>query len=122
MDLPLDLDDKTNGEKASQLIMCLGICSGGTLICMTISNLISSGIGKLASGIIADSSLFIRNNNRILLQQISFISIGVCTMFLTVSQLFQANVFEVRILFNFFCYQMNLHLDSHIDVLYLGLV
>jgi len=82
-DLPLDLDEKVNGEKAATLIMCLGICSG---------------IGKLSSGFIADLPFINRNGNRIILQQISFISIGLCTMLLTAAQLFQTNVFQVLIL------------------------
>eukprot|EP00092_Neocalanus_flemingeri_P032266 GFUD01035077.1.p1 GENE.GFUD01035077.1~~GFUD01035077.1.p1 ORF type:complete len:470 (+),score=60.91 GFUD01035077.1:250-1659(+) len=82
-DIPLDINEQANGEKAAQLIMCLGI---------------SSGIGKLASGFIADLPAINRNGNRIVLQQISFVSIGLCTMVLTAAQLFNTNVFEVLVL------------------------
>lgn len=82
-DIPLDSDEKVNGEKAAKLIMCLGICSG---------------IGKIASGFIADLPMINRNGNRIILQQISFISIGLCTMLLTAAQLVQTNVFQVLVL------------------------
>ena len=80
-EIPLDEDEKRNGEKASQLIMCIGV---------------SSGLGRLISGFLADLPLIKRDGNRILLQQISFFSIGVCTMLLTLAQMFGQNVFLVR--------------------------
>ena len=45
---------------------------------------ITSGVGRLMFGKIAD----IEGVNRILLQQISFISIGICTMLMTTATLF----------------------------------
>ena len=80
-DIPLDQDDLINGEKASKLIMCIGV---------------SSGLGRVASGFIADLPAVKRNGNRIILQQISFVSIGICTMLLTTAQLFGDNVFLVN--------------------------
>ena len=82
-EIPLDQDEKRNGEKAAQLIMCIGI---------------SSGLGRLVSGFLADTAVIKRDGNRILLQQISFIAIGVCTMLLTLAQMFGENVFMVSIL------------------------
>ena len=82
-EIPLDQDEKRNGEKAAQLIMCIGI---------------SSGLGRLVSGFLADTAVIKRDGNRILLQQISFISIGVCTMLLTLAQMFGENVFMVSLL------------------------
>ena len=78
--IPLDDDQQRNGEKAAQLIMCIGV---------------SSGLGRLVSGFLADLPVIKRNGNRILLQQISFFSIGVCTMLLTLAQMFGENVFLV---------------------------
>ena len=82
-EIPLDQDEKRNGEKAAQLIMCIGI---------------SSGLGRLVSGFLADTAVIKRDGNRILLQQISFIAIGVCTMLLTLAQMFGENVFMVRMM------------------------
>ena len=57
---------------------------------------ITSGIGRLAFGKIAD----IPGVNRILLQQISFLSIGVCTMLLTTAPYFpHAFAFPMMIVF-----------------------
>ena len=78
--IPLDQDDKINGEMASKLIMCIGV---------------SSGLGRLVSGFLADLPAIKRNGNRIVLQQISFISIGICTMLLTLAQMFGNYVFLV---------------------------
>ena len=47
-----------NGEKASQLIMCIGV---------------SSGLGRLGSGLLADLPAVKRNGNRIVLQQVSLV-------------------------------------------------
>ena len=79
-EIPLDQDEQRNGEKASQLIMCIGV---------------SSGLGRLISGFLADLPMIKRDGNRILLQQISFVSIGICTMLLTLAQMFGENVFLV---------------------------
>ena len=57
---------------------------------------ITSGIGRLVFGKIAD----IKGVNRILLQQISFISIGICTMLLTTAPFYpQAMAFPMMIVF-----------------------
>eukprot|EP00090_Calanus_glacialis_P038381 TRINITY_DN6699_c0_g1_i1.p1 TRINITY_DN6699_c0_g1~~TRINITY_DN6699_c0_g1_i1.p1 ORF type:complete len:481 (-),score=83.59 TRINITY_DN6699_c0_g1_i1:68-1510(-) len=85
-DIPLDQDDLINGEKASKLIMCIGV---------------SSGLGRVASGFIADLPAVKRNGNRIILQQISFFSIGICTMLLTTAQLFGDHVFLAMLSFCF---------------------
>jgi len=85
-DIPLDADDVINGEKASKLIMCIGV---------------SSGLGRIASGFIADMPKVKRNGNRIILQQISFVSIGACTMLLTTAQLFGDHVFLAMLSFCF---------------------
>jgi len=77
-DIPLSADDIVNGEKASKLIMCIGV---------------SSGLGRVASGFIADLPKVKSNGNRIILQQVSFVSIGACTMLLTTAQLFGDHVF-----------------------------
>ena len=79
-EIPLDDDEQRNGEKAAQLIMCIGV---------------SSGLGRLISGFLADLPVIKRNGNRILLQQISFFSIGIWTMLLTLAQMFGENVFLV---------------------------
>jgi len=85
-DIRLDEDDTRNGEKASQLIMCIGV---------------SSGIGRLVSGSLADLPMIKRNGNRIVLQQISFISIGICTMLLTLATNFGDHVFGAMLTFCF---------------------
>jgi len=85
-DIPLDADDLINGEKASKLIMCIGV---------------SSGLGRIASGFIADLPKVKANGNRIILQQVSFVSIGICTMLLTTAQLFGDNVFLAMLSFCF---------------------
>jgi len=84
--IPLDQDDKINGEMASKLIMCIGV---------------SSGLGRLVSGFLADLPAIKRNGNRIVLQQISFISIGICTMLLTLAQMFGNYVFLAMLSFCF---------------------
>jgi len=84
--IPLDSDPQRNGEKASQLIMCIGV---------------SSGLGRLVSGFLADRPLVRRDGNRILLQQVSFVSIGVCTMLLSAAQMFGGNVFMALLCFCF---------------------
>jgi len=85
-EIPLDEDDVRNGEKASQLIMCIGV---------------SSGLGRLGSGLLADLPAVKRNGNRIVLQQVSFVSIGVCTMLLTLAQRFGDHVFLAMLTFCF---------------------
>ena len=59
-EIPLDEDGVRNGEKASQLIMCIGV---------------SSGLGRLGSGLLADLPAVKRNGNRIVLQQVSLVAI-----------------------------------------------
>jgi len=84
--IPLDEDENVNGEKASKLIMCIGV---------------SSGLGRIASGFIADLPKVKQNGNRIILQQVSFVSIGICTILLTTAQLFGDNVFLALLLLCF---------------------
>jgi len=84
--VPLDLDEQINEEMASKLIMCIGV---------------SSGIGRIASGYLADVPAIKRNGNRIVLQQASFISIGICTMLLSAAPSFGDHVFEVLMTFSF---------------------
>jgi len=82
--IPLDEDEEKNGEKAASLIMMIGI---------------SGGIGRILSGIIADLPSIKRNGNRIILQQVSFVSIGLCTMLLVVAPQFGGNVYEAMMVF-----------------------
>jgi len=78
--IPLDYNEERNGEKAASLIMMIGV---------------SGGIGRILSGLIADLPAIKRNGNRIILQQISFVSIGLCTMLLTAAPyFFNAYVYE----------------------------
>ena len=65
-----------NGEKASQLIMCIGV---------------SSGLGRLGSGLLADLPAVKRNGNRIVLQQVSLIVI----YFLQMLKIYIAGLFRV---------------------------
>ena len=58
---------------------------------------VSSGIGRIISGFLADVPQIQKNGNRILLQQASFVAIGICTMLLTLAQMFGDHVFGVRI-------------------------
>ena len=65
---------------------------GGVLVsCMGIT----SGLGRLIFGKIAD----LPKVNRILLQQISFVSIGICTMLLVAAPYFTGFEFESMIVF-----------------------
>lgn len=82
--IPLDHNEERNGEKAASLIMMIGV---------------SGGIGRIISGYIADLPAIKRNGNRIVLQQISFVSIGLCTMLLTAAQSFGTNVYEALMVF-----------------------
>lgn len=66
--------------------------NGGSLVtCIAIT----SGFGRLLFGKVADFPRV----NRILLQQISFISIGICTMLLTAAPYFKGFQFEAMIVF-----------------------
>ena len=66
---------------------------GSTLVtCIAVT----SGIGRLIFGKIAD----LPNVNRIFLQQISFICIGICTMLLTAAPYFKGFEFESMIVFS----------------------
>ena len=62
---------------------------------------VSSGLGRLVSGFLADLPAIKRNGNRIILQQISFISIGICTMLLTLAPMIGDNVFIAMMSFCF---------------------
>lgn len=75
-DIPLSEDAAENGARASQLIMCIGV---------------SSGVGRVISGFLADLPAMRRAGNRVILQQISFVSIGLCTMLLTAAPLAGSN-------------------------------
>ena len=67
--------------------------NGGTLVtCIAITSM----IGRLIFGKVADHPRV----NRVLLQQISFVSIGVCTMLLTAAPYFQGFQFQALILFS----------------------
>ena len=72
--------DTMEGRDGSILVSCIGI---------------TSGFGRLIFGKIAD----IPKVNRILLQQISFISIGLCTMLLVAAPYFTGFEFESMIVF-----------------------
>lgn len=83
-DIPLSEDAAENGARASQLIMCIGV---------------SSGVGRVISGFLADLPAVRRAGNRVILQQISFVSIGLCTMLLTAAPLAGSNyVFPLLII------------------------
>ena len=56
---------------------------------------ITSGVGRIIFGKIAD----LPKVNRILLQQISFVSIGICTMLLVAAPYFTGFEFESMIVF-----------------------
>jgi len=78
--IPLDEDSVRNKEKAANLIMCIGI---------------TGGIGRIISGLISDHPKV----NPIVLQQVSFLLIGLCTMLLVVAESFGDNVFEGMLVF-----------------------
>merc|ERR1712115_201986 len=59
----------------------------------------SGGIGRILSGLIADLPSVKRNGNRIILQQVSFVSIGLCTMLLVVAPHFGGSVYEAMMVF-----------------------
>lgn len=66
--------------------------SGETLVtCIAIT----SGIGRIIFGKVAD----LPRVNRIALQQISFVSIGICTMLLTLAPKFENYIYEAMIIF-----------------------
>ena len=58
----------------------------------------TSGIGRLVFGLVAD----LPNVNRILLQQISFVSIGLCSMLLTAAPFFTGFEWPSMIIFALF--------------------
>lgn len=84
--IPLDSDDNTNGQKAAFLMACIGI---------------TSGLGRLFFGWVSDLPTFRRNGNRILLQQASFFSMGICTMLMTAAPL--CTGFEYQTLLTICC-------------------
>jgi len=79
--LPLDLDQHSNVSKASFLLACIAF---------------TSGIGRLFFGKLSDLEFFTRNGNRIYLQQLAFLCMGVCTMLLTTAS--QAGQFKYEVL------------------------
>jgi len=68
--IPMSEDTKENGERAARLMACIGV---------------TSLIGRLIFGFVSDLPLVRRNGNRIVLQQVAFFSMGVCTMLMTVA-------------------------------------
>jgi len=68
--IPMSEDTKENGERAAGLMACIGV---------------TSLIGRLIFGFVSDLPLVRRNGNRIVLQQVAFFSMGVCTMLMTVA-------------------------------------
>ena len=69
-------------------------CQNGRYLVTCIA--VTSGFGRLIFGKIAD----LPRVNRILLQQISFVSIGLCTMLLTAAPYFSGFEFESMIIFS----------------------
>jgi len=69
--MPLDQDPNSNVSKASFLLACISI---------------TSGIGRLLFGKLSDLSCIRKNGNRIVLQQLSFCCMGLCTMLMTTAQ------------------------------------
>ncbi|XP_059084168.1 monocarboxylate transporter 10-like isoform X2 [Tigriopus californicus] len=67
-------------KNGSSLVMCIGV---------------TSGLGRIVFGRIAD----LPGVNRIFLQQISFVCIGICTMLLTAAPYFAPYTFEAMIAF-----------------------
>lgn len=82
--IPLHTDEKTNGLMAAKLMTCIGI---------------TSGVGRLVFGKVADMESVKANGNRVVLQQVAFVLIGLCTMLLTVAQLFGDHVFPALMIF-----------------------
>lgn len=76
--IPLDEDAESNKMKSASLIMMIGV---------------SGGVGRIVSGFIADLPAIKRNGNRIVLQQVSFVAIGLCTMLLVVAPYLASNVY-----------------------------
>jgi len=81
--LPLDVDTDVNEEKAASLMACIGV---------------TSGIGRLVFGKLSDVDKIARNGNRIILQQIAFVSIGLCTMLMTAAPYFDEYRYQVLML------------------------
>ena len=78
--LPLDPEEDTNHSKASVLLACIAI---------------TSGMGRLFFGKLSDLTFFTKNGNRIYLQQLAFLFLGVCTMLLTTASQAGDHKFEV---------------------------
>ena len=66
------------------------------LTCIAITSL----VGRLIFGCIADLPKVKEGANRILLQQVSFLSIGICTMLMAAAPFFHGFNFESLILFS----------------------
>jgi len=77
-------------EKASSLVGCIGI---------------TSGLGRIIFGKVADFPRIQANGNRVVLQQIAFISIGICTMLLNAAPYFGQYTYQALM---FFCCLMGL--------------
>lgn len=81
--IPLDEDNVVNGDKASYLVACIGI---------------TSGLGRLIFGKMADLKRVQEGGGRIVLQQVAFLAIGICTMLLTFAPYCQNFVFEALLI------------------------
>jgi len=89
-DVLQDEDLGVKGNKAASLVACIAI---------------TSGVGRFLFGWLADHEKVKRNGNRVILQQIAFLSIGLCTMLLTAASYFQPYTYQALI---FFCCLMGL--------------
>jgi len=83
-DILQDEDLELKENKAASLVACIAI---------------TSGIGRFLFGWLADHERVKRNGNRVILQQIAFVSIGLCTMLLTVAAYFQPYTYQALIMF-----------------------
>jgi len=75
--IPLSLESHVNDMRADSLVTCIGI---------------TSGVGRLIFGKVADMARVKANGNRVVLQQAAFTFIGLCTMLLTAATLFPQSV------------------------------
>jgi len=77
--IPLDEDNDINSRKAAYLMACIGV---------------TSGLGRLMFGKISDMPSVTKNGNRIVLQQVAFFAMGLCTMLVTLAPLNQGWQYE----------------------------
>merc|ERR1712032_952722 len=71
-----------NGDRAARLMACIGM---------------TSLIGRLIFGFVSDLPLIRKNGNRIILQQVAFFSMGVCTMLMTIAPLVVGYQYQTRL-------------------------